>query len=166
MNIFACFFLAVAANAHKGPSKFDALKAKSNPRLRGATTPRFDTKLAVGDTDCGSGNEMDYRGTVSTAEDGNACQDWAENWANGGWISPEDYADAGLEGNFCRNPNGDQRAWCWSVAYAANGITITNKKYCDVPKCKELVSSDYYYGDYYNYSDNAAEGADRIIAAK
>jgi len=167
MKFFACFFLAVVTNAHKDPSKFDALKAKSNPRfVRGATTLRFDTKLTLGDTECGSGNEMDYRGTVSTTEDGAACENWAGDWGD----SADFWPDAGLEENFCRNPDGDERAWCFTEGW-------TDWKYCDVPKCEDnavsptganSVGPTYSPTGAPTYSpsmDNAAEGADRIIAA-
>ena len=54
-----------------------------------------------------SSNQKDYRGTISKTESGVSCEDWDSEYI-------ADYPDAGLASNYCRNPDGDERAWCFT----------------------------------------------------
>ena len=69
-----------------------------------------------------SSNQKDYRGTISKTESGVSCEDWDSEYI-------ADYPDAGLASNYCRNPNGDERAWCFT-----NFSSLTFE-YCNVPSC-------------------------------
>jgi hypothetical protein len=61
--------------------------------------------------------QVHYRGTMNVSETGRTCQWWDiqephENYYN----TPELNPDAGLETiNYCRNPDGEQRAWCYTT---------------------------------------------------
>ena len=79
---------------------------------------------ALGDCGCGNVGQMDYRGNLSTARDGAECQSWTDTV-----YAPESYPHAGLDENFCRNPVGYERAWCFT---ARGGQSFD---YCDVPLC-------------------------------
>jgi len=48
--------------------------------------------------------------------------------------TPETDAWAGLEGNFCRNPSGAERPWCYTQSKS------TRWAYCDIPKCGSLTT--------------------------
>jgi len=76
--------------------------------------------------DCGCMivEQQDYRGTQATTVDGHACQDWNLNLRNR-------YPDAYLESNYCRNPDGRERAWC----YTDRATTGRSWQYCDVREC-------------------------------
>ncbi|XP_047194110.1 plasminogen [Hippoglossus stenolepis] len=70
-----------------------------------------------------------YRGKISTTEGGFACQHWdSQKPQNHGYIPsalPEKY----LEQNYCRNPDGDPRPWCFT--------TSSSKRwdFCSIPRC-------------------------------
>ena len=76
-------------------------------------------------------SQSDYRGTVSVSESGLVCQAWTSQLPNAHSRTPENWPDGGLgDHNFCRNPDGDSRAWC------LNGEgTEPGWEYCDVPQC-------------------------------
>merc|ERR1712215_137941 len=57
-----------------------------------------------------------YNGTLSTTESGNPCEPW--NGRNG------------LSDNYCRNPDGDSRVWCFTNP-------IGSWEYCDVKMCSD-----------------------------
>ncbi len=73
------------------------------------------------------GDKSDYRGKINVTEAGFQCQ----RWDSKEHYSPDKYPEAGLEENFCRNPDDSERAWCFS--------TNPNEQweYCDVPSCIE-----------------------------
>ncbi|EOD34730.1 hypothetical protein EMIHUDRAFT_111108 [Emiliania huxleyi CCMP1516] len=57
----------------------------------------------------------DYRGEVSTTEDGVTCQYWSRLWPHTHDKTVYNYPKAGLGGhNFCRNPDGEAKPWCSS----------------------------------------------------
>merc|ERR1712215_256037 len=59
-----------------------------------------------------------YNGTLSTTESGNPCEPW--NGRNG------------LSDNYCRNPDGDSRVWCFTNP-------IGSWEYCDVKMCSDCI---------------------------
>ncbi|XP_072299407.1 plasminogen [Eucyclogobius newberryi] len=71
----------------------------------------------------------DYRGKISTTENDFTCQRWdSQKPHNHGYIPsalPEKY----LEENYCRNPDGDPRPWCFT--------TSPSKRwdFCSIPRC-------------------------------
>ncbi|XP_013414821.1 uncharacterized protein LOC106176828 isoform X2 [Lingula anatina] len=87
--------------------------------------PFICQKVAVS-SDCYEGNGENYRGRVSRTEDGTLC----ENWSNATDINPTTHPFAGLgDHNFCRNPDSDQRPWCY--------VSVEKRKYlyCAVQPC-------------------------------
>ncbi|XP_063695202.1 uncharacterized protein LOC134826666 [Bolinopsis microptera] len=81
-------------------------------------------------TKCGYGDQGDYRGNISVTADGKTCQRWDSQTPHSHDRTPEEYPGYGLEENYCRNPDGDPTAWCY---------TMDAKRYaeCDVPTCDE-----------------------------
>uniref|UniRef100_A0A8C0ZAI0 Plasminogen n=1 Tax=Cyanistes caeruleus TaxID=156563 RepID=A0A8C0ZAI0_CYACU len=78
---------------------------------------------------CLSGRGEDYRGTVSVTEYGNTCQHWSSQSPHRHARTPENYPCQSLDENYCRNPDGEQRPWC----YTTN--TTARWEYCNIPSC-------------------------------
>ncbi|XP_054451490.1 plasminogen [Pteronotus mesoamericanus] len=89
--------------------------------------------------DCRFGNGKGYRGKKATTAAGTRCQDWAAQTPHAHRsFTPKSNPNAGLEKNYCRNPDGDDNGpWCY---------TMDPKKlfdYCDIPHC---VSTSFECG--------------------
>ncbi|KAI8509457.1 hypothetical protein Bbelb_133050, partial [Branchiostoma belcheri] len=81
-----------------------------------------------------------YRGTVSVTNTGKTCQRWDSQTPHEHIKTPGAYPSAGLERNYCRNPDGELGVWCFT--------TDPNSRWelCDVPSC---VSCQYEDGASY-----------------
>ncbi|KAI8509531.1 hypothetical protein Bbelb_133790 [Branchiostoma belcheri] len=81
-----------------------------------------------------------YRGTVSVTNTGKTCQRWDSQTPHEHIKTPAAYPSAGLEQNYCRNPDGESGVWCFT--------TDPNSRWelCDVPSC---VSYQYEDGASY-----------------
>ncbi|XP_075269827.1 plasminogen [Opisthocomus hoazin] len=78
---------------------------------------------------CLSGKGEDYRGRIAITESGNACQHWNTQFPHRhGWI-PDRYPCKGLEENYCRNPDGEKRPWCYTINRSIRW------EYCAIPHC-------------------------------
>ncbi|KAG9346956.1 hypothetical protein JZ751_005883, partial [Albula glossodonta] len=99
------------------------------------------------DAECYETNGTDYRGTASVTLSGASCLPW-----NSDLLSDELHVDnvenaalLGLgEHAFCRNPDEDERPWCYTMR-----DTEISWEYCDIPPCRgaftmsrRLVNSD------------------------
>ncbi|XP_037086785.1 atrial natriuretic peptide-converting enzyme-like [Pollicipes pollicipes] len=76
-------------------------------------------------TECVSGNGATYAGNASTAESDKPCLPWTAVSRYPGLTSPT------LTENFCRNPDGDERPWCFTSA--------DQFEYCDIPACPPFL---------------------------
>ncbi|XP_054886248.1 hyaluronan-binding protein 2 [Poeciliopsis prolifica] len=89
----------------------------------------------VGPNDCYVGDGESYRGNVSETDDGFDCLYWNSHFILENGADPfnsfED--DDGLgPHNFCRNPDGEPKPWCF---YRRGRRLLWD--YCDVNKCPE-----------------------------
>ena len=82
---------------------------------------------------CNEVNQADYRGTISITVSGVECQAWSSQSPHSHTRTPERYSNSGLDSNYCRNPDGEARAWCYTTG-------STRWEYCDVPSCSTVVS--------------------------
>ena len=85
-------------------------------------------------TSCGSTsvNQADYRGTINITESGRTCQAWDSHEVHDHPnTSRQTYPDGGLEGNYCRNPDNEEGAWCYTTD------PLKRWEYCSVPTCAE-----------------------------
>ncbi|XP_061049239.1 hyaluronan-binding protein 2 [Eubalaena glacialis] len=91
----------------------------------------------IGSDDCYVGDGYSYRGKVSKTVNQHSCLYW-----NSHLLLKENYntfmEDAEAHGigehNFCRNPDGDKKPWCF---FKVNNAKV-KWEYCDVPACSEL----------------------------
>ncbi|XP_013013853.1 hyaluronan-binding protein 2 isoform X2 [Cavia porcellus] len=88
----------------------------------------------IGSDDCYVGDGYSYRGRVSRTVNQHTCLYWnshlllQENYN----MFMEDAEGHGIgEHNFCRNPDGDQKPWCFIKANSEK----VKWEYCDVPAC-------------------------------
>ncbi|OWK56989.1 Hyaluronan-binding protein 2 [Lonchura striata] len=96
----------------------------------------------IGPNDCYEEDSSTYRGRVNQAENGRTCLHWNSHHLLDHPFNAfmEDADSYGIgEHNFCRNPDEDEKPWCY--------IRKNNEvdwEYCDVSPCsgKELIASD------------------------
>ncbi|KAL1530562.1 hypothetical protein AB1Y20_001463 [Prymnesium parvum] len=75
----------------------------------------------------------DYRGKVSKTVAGVQCQTWSEQIPWHHTKTTISFPDSGLGGhNFCRNPDGEAGAWCYTLDYPN-----TRWDFCDIGKRSE-----------------------------
>ncbi|XP_049613820.1 plasminogen [Syngnathus scovelli] len=79
--------------------------------------------------DCIHCNGENYRGKVSITESGVACQRWDSQEPHNHGYNPNALPQKYLEENYCRNPDGDPKPWCFT--------TNLNKRweFCSIPRC-------------------------------
>lgn len=78
---------------------------------------------------CASEKQADYRGNISVTVSGKKCQAWASQTPHSHSRTPENYPYSGLDANYCRNPDGEPGAWCYTED------SSTRWELCDVPTC-------------------------------
>uniref|UniRef100_UPI00398EB24D hepatocyte growth factor-like protein isoform X3 n=1 Tax=Pristiophorus japonicus TaxID=55135 RepID=UPI00398EB24D len=74
-------------------------------------------------------NGEDYDGFVDYTESGRECQRWDLNYPHSHKYQPETYPEKKLDDNYCRNPDGSLRPWCYTTDPAVE------REYCNIQKC-------------------------------
>ncbi|KAH0622431.1 hypothetical protein JD844_024733 [Phrynosoma platyrhinos] len=92
--------------------------------------PQPTTPTNLG-SDCRIGKGEDYRGKIASTINGKTCQEWhLQTPHRHDSFTPQSHPRAGLEKNYCRNPDGDINGpWCYTTD------PNTAWEYCDVPQC-------------------------------
>ncbi|NP_032903.3 plasminogen precursor [Mus musculus] len=85
--------------------------------------------------ECYQSDGQSYRGTSSTTITGKKCQSWAAMFPHRHSKTPENFPDAGLEMNYCRNPDGDKGPWCYTTDPSVRW------EYCNLKRCSETGGS-------------------------
>ena len=69
---------------------------------------------------CGTrqSNQADYRGTIGTTESHRTCQRWDVQEPHSHSYTNDTFAAGGLTENYCRNPEGDAKPWCYTDGMA------------------------------------------------
>ncbi|CAB1340302.1 unnamed protein product [Coregonus sp. 'balchen'] len=71
----------------------------------------------------------DYRGKISTTENGYTCQRWDAQKPHNHGYSPSALPEKYLEENYCRNPDGDPKPWCFTTSLSKRW------DFCSIPRC-------------------------------
>ncbi|NXL92982.1 HABP2 protein, partial [Alectura lathami] len=94
--------------------------------------------------DCYEEDSFGYRGRVNQTENGQTCLHWNSHmlldFPINAFMEDADFYGIG-EHNFCRNPDGDQKPWCY--------IRKNHKvewTFCDVSPCSEADSLAHAHG--------------------
>uniref|UniRef100_A0A669CWD4 Hepatocyte growth factor n=1 Tax=Oreochromis niloticus TaxID=8128 RepID=A0A669CWD4_ORENI len=84
----------------------------------------------------------DYRGPMDHTESGKECQRWDLDDPHKHLYHPKRYPDKGLDDNYCRNPDGRQRPWCFTTD------PNTPWEYCNITVCGDNVveTTECYQG--------------------
>ncbi|XP_005347942.2 hepatocyte growth factor-like protein isoform X2 [Microtus ochrogaster] len=81
------------------------------------------------DAVCVSCNGEDYRGQVDVTESGRECQRWDLQHPHSHPFQPDKFLDKALNDNYCRNPDGSERPWCYTTD------PNIQREFCDLPSC-------------------------------
>ncbi|KAG3290531.1 plasminogen, transcript variant X2 [Ictidomys tridecemlineatus] len=119
-----------------------AENSKSSPVIRMRDVVLFEKKIYL--SECKTGNGKTYRGTVSKTKSGTVCQRWSANYPHKPNFFPEKFPREGLEENYCRNPDNDEKGpWCYTMD------PEKRFEYCNIPECEEECmhcSGEHYEG--------------------
>ncbi|XP_023376373.1 hepatocyte growth factor-like protein isoform X4 [Pteropus vampyrus] len=78
-------------------------------------------------------NGEDYRGAVDRTESGRECQRWDLQRPHPHPFEPGKFLDKHLDDNYCRNPDGSERPWCYTTD------PQVEREFCDLPRCGSEV---------------------------
>ncbi|XP_078688578.1 polycystin family receptor for egg jelly-like isoform X2 [Branchiostoma floridae x Branchiostoma belcheri] len=90
---------------------------------------------------CMYGDGSTYRGSVNTTQSGLTCQRW-DSQSPHAHNTTVTYPLAGLHENYCRNPDGAARPWCYTTD------PDVAREYCDISNC---FLDECYEGDGASY---------------
>ncbi|XP_054633082.1 hepatocyte growth factor [Dunckerocampus dactyliophorus] len=94
--------------------------------------------------ECMHCNGEDYRGPLDHTESGKECQRWDLDEPHKHLYHPERYPDKGLDDNYCRNPDGRHRPWCFTTDPSISW-EYCNIKVCDTPPKRMVVETSECY---------------------
>ncbi|XP_016099317.1 hepatocyte growth factor-like [Sinocyclocheilus grahami] len=81
------------------------------------------------EVECMTCNGESYRGPLDHTESGRECQRWDLDEPHKHLFHLKRYPDKGLKDNYCRNPDGRQRPWCFTTDPS------TPWEYCNIKQC-------------------------------
>ncbi|XP_030847069.1 plasminogen-like [Strongylocentrotus purpuratus] len=89
----------------------------TNPRIRRqfCAVGHFDPRCQATSTCLEDPRGVNYRGNLSQTIYGHTCQAWTSQDPNEHSRTPADFPNAGLDENYCRNPDNSYTAWCYTT---------------------------------------------------
>lgn len=88
------------------------------------------------EVECMTCNGESYRGPMDHTESGKICQRWDHQTPHRHKFLPERYPDKGFDDNYCRNPDGKPRPWCYTLD------PDTPWEYCAIKMCAHSTVND------------------------
>uniref|UniRef100_A0A4W6D7I7 Plasminogen n=1 Tax=Lates calcarifer TaxID=8187 RepID=A0A4W6D7I7_LATCA len=88
-----------------------------------------DPVIPPEEDDCYEGNGASYRGITSETISGKKCQIWTSMTPHRHSKTPQNFPNADLRRNLCRNPDGDRAPWCYTTDPQVRW------EYCNLEKC-------------------------------
>ncbi|XP_050181428.1 hepatocyte growth factor isoform X1 [Myiozetetes cayanensis] len=85
------------------------------------------------EVECMTCNGENYRGPMDHTETGKECQRWDLQRPHKHKFRPERYPDKGFDDNYCRNPDGKLRPWCYTLD------PNTPWEFCAIKMCDESI---------------------------
>ncbi|KAK3557122.1 hypothetical protein QTP70_024640, partial [Hemibagrus guttatus] len=91
-------------------------------------------------TNCFRDRGEDYRGKVNETTSGIQCQRWDAQFPHEHPFYPHTYECKGLEGNYCRNPDGSEAPWCFtSRSEMRTALCLQIKRCADDIEAEEIL---------------------------
>ncbi|XP_062837809.1 hepatocyte growth factor isoform X3 [Anolis carolinensis] len=88
------------------------------------------------EAECMTCNGEGYRGPMDHTETGKECQRWDLQRPHRHPFRPEKYPDKGFDDNYCRNPDGKPRPWCYTLD------PNTPWEYCNIKPCDQRIENN------------------------
>ncbi|XP_043944204.1 hepatocyte growth factor isoform X2 [Protopterus annectens] len=88
------------------------------------------------DVECLTCNGESYRGPMDHTESGKECQRWDLQKPHRHSFRPDRYPHKALDDNYCRNPDGKPRPWCYTLD------TKIPWEFCAIKTCEHSVVND------------------------
>uniref|UniRef100_A0A3Q3XDI1 Plasminogen n=1 Tax=Mola mola TaxID=94237 RepID=A0A3Q3XDI1_MOLML len=88
-----------------------------------------DAVIPPEEEDCYVGDGTSYRGITSQTVSGKRCQAWSAMTPHSHGKTPQNFPNADLRRNFCRNPDEDRAPWCYTTD------PKTRWEFCNLGKC-------------------------------
>uniref|UniRef100_A0A7M4F944 Hepatocyte growth factor n=2 Tax=Crocodylus porosus TaxID=8502 RepID=A0A7M4F944_CROPO len=85
------------------------------------------------EAECMTCNGESYRGPMDHTESGKECQRWDLQRPHRHKFRPERYPDKGFDDNYCRNPDGKPRPWCYTLD------PNTPWEFCAIKTCAQSI---------------------------
>ncbi|XP_078604909.1 uncharacterized protein LOC144878321 [Branchiostoma floridae x Branchiostoma japonicum] len=97
-----------------------------------------------GQDDCGDNSDekncwTSYRGLANRSD---TCQFWTSQYPHPHNHTPQAYPRAGLERNYCRNPDGKDRPWCYTNNPLIRWMYCEEVFACDAPPTRCFYTAD------------------------
>ncbi|CAL8242496.1 unnamed protein product [Merluccius merluccius] len=95
-------------------------------------------------TSCVRRKAADYRGKVNTTPKGVSCQRWDSQFPHNHTYHPQNYKCRDLKENYCRNPDGSDYPWCFTMDPKQRRANCTHIPRCDagVPQKTECYKDN------------------------
>jgi len=105
---------------------------ENDAKLAGLVRGRFEAAECCTEPSCRS-----YRGKIARTISGKTCQAWNKQTPHKHTRTPQNYPLSGLVNNYCRNPDGQPWAWCYTV--------YRQRRYerCNIPRCEVSCDSTW-----------------------
>ncbi|XP_072512606.1 plasminogen [Salminus brasiliensis] len=97
--------------------------------------PHPDEPIIAPNEDCYEDNGSSYRGVMSETISGKKCQSWASLEPHSHSKTPQNFPNADLRRNLCRNPDGDRAPWCYTTDPSVRW------EYCRIERCGSPIAS-------------------------
>ncbi|GAA6072259.1 plasminogen, partial [Tachysurus ichikawai] len=94
--------------------------------------PHPDEPVIAPAEDCYTENGSSYRGVMSETITGKKCQSWSSTNPHKHSKTPQQFPNADLRRNLCRNPDGDRAPWCYTTD------PTVRWEYCKIERCGSI----------------------------
>nr|XP_039270230.1 uncharacterized protein LOC120344952 [Styela clava] len=130
----SCLYKLGMNSGYIPDNKITASSTRAGHEAKQARAPVDNTQCL---SSAGS-NGKDYRGWISKTKNGKTCQPWNSQTPHPHSMVYQNYPEAGLVGDFCRNPDGrSEGPWCYTLD------PDVQWEACDIPVCPNYTPTGW-----------------------